>query len=109
MAVIDAVDNVSGMPAAAAALASANSPRYQHSPAAPVGAMAIGTDMGLPNNIVAVDRPDTSTKARCRSFTASNAERFDASAIWSSVARSTNSNTPFGSRRLAAARRSAML
>jgi len=38
-------------------------PKY-HRPAAPVGAIAIGIDAGLPNRVVFIERPDTSTRAR---------------------------------------------
>src|SRR5215472_5311843 len=109
MGVIDAVLSVSGICALAAAFASSSSPWCQHRPAAPVGAIASGRLAGLPNSVVATVRFDTSTSARWRSLMRSKAERLLATARWSSVARSTNSNTPFGSRRLAAARRSQTL
>src|SRR5271166_1343720 len=103
------VARVNGISARAAALASSSSPSCQHRPAAPVGAIAIGRLISLPNSIVLVDRPDTSTRERCTSLIFSNAARLLRSASSSSVARSINSNTPLGRRRLAASRRSKTL
>ena len=61
--VIAPVARVNGILARAAAFASSSSPSCQHSPAAPVGAIAIGRLISLPNSVVLVERPDTSTKA----------------------------------------------
>ena len=77
--------------------------------AAPVGAITYGIDIGLPNNVVAVERPETSFNTRGRNLMRSKAARLLRSPTSSSVARSMNSNRPFGSRRRASSRRSAML
>jgi len=103
------VASVNGIFALAAAFASSSSPSCQHRPAAPVGAIAIGIETGLPNSVVSIERPDTSTSARWRSLMRSNPARLLRSATSSSLPRSTNSKMPRGSRCCAAARRSAML
>ena len=54
MLVMAPVARVKGIFAFAAALASSSSPSCQHSPAAPVGAMAIGNAISLPNSVVLV-------------------------------------------------------
>jgi hypothetical protein len=63
----------------------------------------------LPKSSIAWLRFETSTSVRGLNLMRSNAARLLASATSSSVPRSTNSNMPFGRRRFAIARRSAML
>ena len=70
--------------------------------------MASGIDIGLPNRLVAMDRRETSTRTLLRSLMRAKASRLPLSEASSSEPRSKNSNTPRGSRRRAASRRSAM-
>jgi hypothetical protein len=109
MAVMDPVASVNGMPASAAARASAISPSYHISPAVPVGAMVTGILCRLPNRVTSCVRLETSFRTRGFRRMRSKTARLLRSETSSSVPRSTNWNNPLGTRLRAISRKSAML
>jgi hypothetical protein len=107
--VSDPVASVNGIPAAFAARASAISPSCHMRPAVPVGAMTMGIFCFCPKRVISWLRFEMSTSVRGLKRIFSNTARLLRSDTSSSVPRSTNSNSPFGTRRRAISRKSAML